>query len=116
MTNNIYQNALNSQSACNLNIVKQLAADLDEIWGEARSLGLGTDYVNTHPVVRLYIEQMVHLNRAGTLLDIDAGVPGATTYSKSYHRVANRAEQLDQELNDAHKRGQMTMMGEGEVE
>lgn len=79
---NIYQNAMDSQSACNLSgIVKQLARDIDVIWEEARSQGLGTDYVNQHPVVRLYVEQMVYLNKAGSI-DESGAVPYSTAYDK----------------------------------
>lgn len=77
---NIYQNALDAQSACNLSgIVKQLARDMDQIWEEARAKGEGTDYVNQHPVVRLYIEQMVHLNKSGWF-----NANGPDTYTPAY--------------------------------
>jgi hypothetical protein len=65
MNTKIYANALLSQNACNLSgILKSLARDIDDIWQEARDLGQGTDYVNQHPVIRLYLEQLVHLNKA----------------------------------------------------
>jgi hypothetical protein len=64
---NMYDRALLSQSACNLSgLVKSLAADIDAIWEEGKAVGdQSTDYVNRHPVVRLYIEQFCHLNGCG---------------------------------------------------
>jgi hypothetical protein len=94
---NIYQNALNSQNACNLSgIVKTLAQDLDIIWNEARAQNAGTDYVNTHPVVRLYVEQLVSLNKSGVLLDSASAGHDAenpfNTYSNAYSKCRERAE------------------------
>jgi len=61
-----YQRAIDSQSACNLSgIVKSLARDLDKIWEEARALNKGTNYVNTHPICRLYAEQIMFLSCGG---------------------------------------------------
>jgi hypothetical protein len=86
---NIYDNALLAQSACNLSgIVKSLADDIDEIWKEARAKGEGTDYVNQHPVVRLYIEQMVHLNKSGFINEEGSPVP----YHKAYETCQAEAE------------------------
>ena len=60
-----YEMALVSQSACNLSgLVHSLAYAMELIWEEARNEGQGTDYVNTHPIVRLYVEQMSFLCRA----------------------------------------------------
>jgi hypothetical protein len=63
-----YKNALQVQDACNLSgVVKSFAKDFDAVWSEARELGKGTDYVNTHPVCRLYLEQIAHLVCGGNL-------------------------------------------------
>jgi hypothetical protein len=60
-----YEMALLSQSASNLSgLVNSLAYAMELIWEEARNQGQGTDYVNTHPIVRLYVEQMSYLCRA----------------------------------------------------
>lgn len=57
-----YEMALLSQSACNLSgLVHSLAYAVELIWEEARAQGQGTDYVNSHPIVRLYVEQMTFL-------------------------------------------------------
>ncbi|MHC4434967.1 MAG: hypothetical protein ACYTBS_24275 [Planctomycetota bacterium] len=57
-----YEKALFSQSACNLSgLVHALSEVVDRIWVEARLRGEGTEYVNNHPIVRLYVEQLQHL-------------------------------------------------------
>ena len=61
----LYEMALLSQGACNLSgLAYSLAEAMDLLWLEAREQGQGTDYVNNHPVVRLYMEQMTFLCRA----------------------------------------------------
>ena len=60
-----YEMALLSQGACNLSgLVHSLAEAMELIWEEATEQGQGTDYVNNHPIVRLYMEQMSFLCRA----------------------------------------------------
>jgi hypothetical protein len=59
-----YEMALLSQGACNLSgLVHSLAEAMELIWEEAREQGQGTDYVNDHPIVCLYVEQMSFLCR-----------------------------------------------------
>ena len=51
--------ALLSQDACNLSgIVHKLSEICTLLWKEARRKGEGTDWVNTHPAVRLFAEQI----------------------------------------------------------
>jgi hypothetical protein len=60
---NDYELALGSQTACNLTaIVRSLAQVSEEIWAEARRKSMGTDYVNAHPICRLYAEQISYLS------------------------------------------------------
>ncbi len=62
MARNIYADALQVQNASNLSgVVKSWAEAMEPIWAEARALGKGTDYVNTHPVNVLFAEQVYHL-------------------------------------------------------
>ena len=64
LTPDDYLMALHSQSASNLSgLVHSLSMVLEGIWEEARAKGEGTDFVNGHPIVRLYIEQLNHLCR-----------------------------------------------------
>jgi len=56
-----YDNAILSQSACNLSgLVHSLSEVLPRIWEESN----GTNEVNNHPIVRMYLEQFNHLCRA----------------------------------------------------
>jgi hypothetical protein len=60
-----YEMALLSQGACNLSgLAHSLSQAMELIWEEATEQGQGTDYVNNHPIVRLYVEQMSFLCRA----------------------------------------------------
>jgi hypothetical protein len=70
-----YDRAMCSQDACNLSgLVHSLSGVMDRIWAEARGQGKGTEYVNNHPIVRLYVEQLQHLCR--------------TPYHEAYDAVA----------------------------
>lgn len=71
------QAALDVQSACNLSGV---ARSFAEIMALLRTLPecTGTEWANTHPVARLFAEQIAHLTGAGVLLD------GSNDYSKAY--------------------------------
>ena len=66
-----FQSAIDSQSACNAaGLINSLARILPGICEEARETG--THDVNNHPIIKLYVEQLVHLSR-----DIE--------YSKAYN-------------------------------
>lgn len=54
-----YQDAIDSQNACNLSgVIHSLSRVLPAIWAESN----GTDEVNQHPIVKLYAEQIAHLS------------------------------------------------------
>lgn len=58
-----YRNALLAQSAVNLSgLVHTFSEVLPRIWEEARAEGKGTDFVNNHPIARLYSEQIAFLS------------------------------------------------------
>lgn len=62
LTANDYQNALDVQSACNLSgVVHSFSEVIERVWNEAHRLGKGTAWVNSHPICRLYAEQIAHL-------------------------------------------------------
>ena len=87
---NIYQQALDAQSAPNLSgLAISLGKWMAVIWDEARAKGKGTDYVNQHPVVQLMLWQMTFLsfgrNPHGDDWDSD--------YSKAYAECRAKAEQ-----------------------
>ena len=74
-----YEMALLSQGACNLSgLILSLAEAMELLWEEANEQAQGTDYVNNHPVVRLYLEQMNFLCRAD--------------YSESYRTCLERSK------------------------
>lgn len=57
-----YSDAILSQGACNLSgIVHSFSDIMDRIWEEARERGEGTDWINNHPICRLFAEQISHL-------------------------------------------------------
>lgn len=59
---NDYDNAILSQSACNLSgLVHSFARVMPKICNEAREKGKGTEWINLHPICRLYAEQISHL-------------------------------------------------------
>ena len=72
LTQQDYKDALLSQNACNLSgLAHSLATLTSRIWGEANQRKQGTEWVNRHPLIRLYLEQMVFLN-CGSMIDGDS--------------------------------------------
>lgn len=66
LTKTDFENAVQSQNACNLaGIVYTLASIMPRIWNEARARGLGTKWVNEHPICALFAEQISHLSGCG---------------------------------------------------
>ena len=60
-----YQCAVWSQNACNLSgIVFEFERIMHKICREAELFGHGTEWKNTHPIARLYAEQIAHLTSA----------------------------------------------------
>jgi hypothetical protein len=63
------QKAIDVQNASNLSgIVIAFAAITDTLWDEARRQEppKGTDFINKHPISRLFAEQIAHLTGAGS--------------------------------------------------
>jgi len=57
-----YQKAIDSQSACNLSaLAHALSEVMPRIWTSVSRAKGGTDDVNTHPIVVLYVVQLAHL-------------------------------------------------------
>jgi hypothetical protein len=59
------QTSLDVQDACNLSgVAKSLAGPvMDALWAEARRTERGTDFINQHPIVTLFIDKLASLNR-----------------------------------------------------
>lgn len=75
LTTRDYQAAFDSQTASNLSgVVHEFSTILTRIWEEARKRGTGTQWVNEHPISRLFTEQIYHL----------AGGNVVASYAKAY--------------------------------
>jgi len=57
--------AIEVQNACNLSGVLASFKEIvhEVIWPEARRIGKGTEWVNTHPIVTLFLSKLCSLNR-----------------------------------------------------
>jgi hypothetical protein len=76
------KNALAVQSAVNLSgVVRTMARDMDAVCDVAD----GTDAWNTHPVVKLYVTQLVHL-AFGETVDHDQ-------YTEAYNECKRLADE-----------------------
>ncbi len=54
--------AVQVQEACNLSaVVHSMDETMSDLWAMARALGKGTDWVNNHPICRLYASKIAHL-------------------------------------------------------
>jgi hypothetical protein len=60
----VAQTALDVQDACNLSgVVKSFAGPvMDALWEETRRNNTGTDWINQHPIVTLFIDKLASLN------------------------------------------------------
>lgn len=60
------QTALDVQDAVNLSgVVHSFSQAVTALWDEAHQTGKGTDWVNEHPIVTLFLDKLVALNNAG---------------------------------------------------
>jgi hypothetical protein len=83
----IYKNALQVQDASNISgVVFQFAKDMLQILAEVRSTGGGTNQVNTHPVARMYAEQIAWLTKAGTC-------SSHSTYRRALHLCQQKVKE-----------------------
>ncbi|MFA7218526.1 MAG: hypothetical protein WC057_08025 [Dehalococcoidales bacterium] len=63
-SDNPYKNALDIQDACNsCGVIQQFARDVRALSAEVRNEGKGTDDLNQHPVVILYLDKLCDLAR-----------------------------------------------------
>jgi hypothetical protein len=73
ITRHDFRHAIFVQSACNLSgVVHSFHETMNRIWDEAIANGKGTDWVNKHPICRLYAEQIAHLSGAGVPHDYES--------------------------------------------
>lgn len=73
------QQALDIQNASNLSgVAITLSETLTEtIWPEALRIGRGTEWVNQHPIVTLFLDKLNSLNRIQCFCDSDRRVSSA---------------------------------------
>ena len=83
------QTALDVQDACNLSGVAHSFVDIvmDVLWPEARRLNHGTDWVNQHPIVTLFLDKLASLNRTQCLCG-----ESCSNFSKAYAAVHGLAD------------------------
>ena len=88
--------ALDVQNAVNLSgVVRSLSEIVTEVlWPEARKLGKGTEYANTHPIVTLFLHKLLSLNHADCFCS-----ECITTYSRARIEVEKIASGLTDETN-----------------
>ena len=56
------RDAIQVQDACNLSgVANSMGEAMSDLWAMARALGKGTDWVNNHPICRLYASKIAHL-------------------------------------------------------
>ena len=66
MSRNMYQQAVDSQTACNLSgLMYSLPKIADQVWEEIRARKSSTTKFNEHPVIRLFAEQIAWLGTHG---------------------------------------------------
>ena len=54
--------ALHVQDASNLSgVVRSMCGAMSDLWAMARAMGKGTDWVNNHPICRLFASKIAHL-------------------------------------------------------
>lgn len=84
---NIYKEALEVQDAVNLSgVVRSFARITEALWDEAKANGLGTEFVNQHPVSRLYADKIVDL----------AGVREFAEFSKAYEECERLSKEYEE--------------------
>jgi hypothetical protein len=60
-----YANAITVQDACNISgVIKSMASVLDRINDTAHTKGLGTDWINRHPILILYASKLASLTHS----------------------------------------------------
>jgi len=88
MNRTIAQHALDAlkvQDACNLSgVVHSLDTVVTDLWEEANRIGQGTDWVNTHPIVKAYVDKLASL----------AGVQVAVNHYETVLEAFDECEKL----------------------
>jgi hypothetical protein len=85
------QTSLDVQDACNLSgVARSFVQVIDAVRAESDRIGKGTDWVNRHPIVSLFLDKMASLNQTQCLCSANIG-----SFSKTYAEVHQIAEQAE---------------------
>jgi hypothetical protein len=61
-----YKEVWSAMDACNSSgVIHSLDKWIDAIWAEAKELGKGTDYVNSHPIIVIVVDKLLQLAQIG---------------------------------------------------
>lgn len=86
-----WNDALIVQSACNLSgVVFSFAWHMHTLCEEGRRQGQGTDWRNTHPIVRMFVTQLLHLS-FGESVDVQK-------YHEAYEAACQHADERTREM------------------
>ena len=81
LTRKDWNDAMQVQNACNLSgVVKSFAAVMEKIFDKGFDERQGTEWINHHPICRLYAEQIAYLTGAGTPSNMES-------YRRAYNEV-----------------------------
>lgn len=59
----VMEEARGVEGACNASgVIRAMARATEDIWALARARGHGTDWVNCHPALTLYVNKVMELN------------------------------------------------------
>ena len=85
------QTAIDVQDACNLSgVVHSMGLAVSAVWDEARRQGKGTEFVNSNPIMYLYIDKLASLNRTQCLC-----ADNLRNYGKAYADAQTIALSVD---------------------
>ena len=63
LTINDYRNAIDACSGCNVSgLVRVMSEVMNRLWATDRKYGVGTYFVNHHPIIQLYAYQIAYLS------------------------------------------------------
>lgn len=78
-----YRNAIDATSACNVSgLIRQLSEITERIWNCDKQHGIGTYFVNHHPIIQLYAYQIAYLSHNREPIEWE-GFSDAYKYCKS---------------------------------
>lgn len=78
-----YQNAIDACSACNVSgLIRSLNDMIERIWNCDKQHGIGTYFVNHHPIIQLYAYQIAYLSHGREPIEWD-GFSNAYRFCKA---------------------------------